>query len=173
VVVASIESVIENSSDAIFAAIFWYIVAGAPGVVMYRLTNTLDAMWGYKNKRFSSFGWFAAKFDDVLNWTPSRLTVFSFALLSHFNKVWFLSFEQGMKCSSKNAGPVMAAGACALNIKLGGTACYNGEKINKPELGCGEEASVLDVKRALVLIDKVLLLWLSILIFAGLLLEFI
>lgn len=171
VVNASIESVIENSSDAIFAAIFWFMLAGAPGVLVYRLANTLDAMWGYKNDRYIYFGWAAARFDDVLNGLPARLTVFSFAVLSRFTKVWSLAFEQGLKCSSKNAGPVMAAGAAALNIKLGGQAYYQGEAISKPELGCGNNASVKDIRRALTLVDKTLLLWLAVLIVFSLLFE--
>jgi len=161
---------IENSNDAIFGVIFWYLLAGAPAVVIYRLVNTLDAMWGYKNSRFRQFGWAAARLDDVLNWLPARLTVASFALVSVFDgkkiqparllEVWQLAFNQGLKCSSKNAGPVMAAGAAALKIKLGGKAEYNGVAIDKPVLGCGNDAQIKDIQRGLSLIDKSLLAWL-------------
>ncbi len=173
VTTACIESVIENSNDAIYGAIFWFVILGAPGALMYRLANTLDAMWGYKNSRFLSFGWAAAKFDDVLNWLPARLTVLSFAVLSRFTEVWNLAFKQGMQCSSKNAGPVMAAGACALKIKLGGLAYYHGEKICKPELGCGHEAQPDDIKRALKLTDKVLVLWVFALVLISFLMEMV
>ncbi|VAW73795.1 Adenosylcobinamide-phosphate synthase, partial [hydrothermal vent metagenome] len=167
VIIACLESIIENSNDAIFGVIIWYLIGGAPGVLVYRLVNTLDAMWGYKNERFLYFGWAAARLDDVLNWLPARLSVFSFALVargSEFNKVWQTAFQQGGKCSSKNAGPVMSAGACALNIKLGGKARYNGVSINKPDLGYGNQAGISDIKHALLLIDKTLLLWLGVLV---------
>jgi len=168
---ATIESVLENSNDALFGALFWFMVAGAPGVLMYRLANTLDAMWGYKNDRYLYFGWAAARFDDLLNWLPARLTVLSFSLLHGFSKVWPLAFQQGLQCSSKNGGPVMAAGACALNIKLGGSAQYEGKVINKPELGYGHAVTAIDIKRALTLVDKTLVLWIIGLIFLGLITE--
>jgi len=160
VVKAGIESVIENSNDAIFGAIFWFLIAGAPGVLMYRLVNTLDAMWGYKNKRFKRFGWVAARLDDVLNWLPARLTVLSFALSARFLQVIKTSMQQGAQCASPNAGPVMAAGACALKIKLGGDAFYQGKKISKPELGLGHEPEIQDIQRAMQLVNRTVVLWL-------------
>ncbi len=169
VIKATIESVIENSNDAVFGALFWFLIAGVPGVVIYRLVNTLDAMWGYKNKRFINFGWAAARLDDWLNWLPARLTVLSFALFGNFRKVLNMAFQQGLKCSSKNAGPVMAAGACALAIKLGGDACYQGRKISKPELGYGQTVKLDDINRSMQLVNKIVVLWLFVIIMSALL----
>ncbi|MDH5392274.1 MAG: adenosylcobinamide-phosphate synthase CbiB [Gammaproteobacteria bacterium] len=167
VITATIETVIENSNDAVFAAIFWYLIAGAPGVLCYRLVNTLDAMWGYKNKRFLGFGWAAAKFDDVLNWIPARLTVITFAFFGCFNKVLRTAFAQGALCSSPNAGPVMAAGASSLNIRLGGAAYYQQKLIAKPILGYGNMPDVSDINRAITLINKSLLLWIGVISFVA------
>ena len=170
IIIATIESVFENSNDALFGALFWFLVAGAPGALMYRLVNTLDAMWGYRNTRYRQFGWAAARLDDVLNWLPARITVFCFSILSHFFIVWPLAFKQGLKCSSFNGGPVMAAGAVALNIKLGGIAHYDGKVIEKPLLGGKNVATATDIKRALHLMNKALMLWIGVLFFAGLIL---
>lgn len=160
VAAATTESVLENGSDAVFAALFWFAVLGAPGVVLYRLANTLDAMWGYRNDRFHRFGWAAARLDDLLNWLPARLVALTYALLGNTRQAWSCWRRQAPQWDSPNAGPVMAAGAGALNVRLGGAAIYHGELHERPLLGAGRPAVADDIDRALRLVRGGVWLWL-------------
>lgn len=157
---ATIESVLENGSDAIFAAIFWYVIFGAWGVIFYRLSNTLDAMWGYKISRYYYFGRAAARIDDVLNWLPARLTALSYAFSGSTKKALLSWKKQAHFWNGINPGVVMASGAGALNILLGGKACYHGEVIMRTDLGCGREPQVEDIHRAILLVYKSIATWL-------------
>lgn len=161
---AGTESVLENGSDAVFAALFWFLVGGAPGVVLYRLSNTLDAMWGYRNARFERFGWAAAKIDDALNYVPARLVALSYALLGKTALALRCWQRQAPQWDSPNAGPVMAAGAGALGVSLGGAAEYHGELHQRPALGEGPPPRARDIERALNLVYAGVLLWLALLL---------
>ena len=157
---ASCESVLENGADAIFAAIFWYLVAGVPGVLMYRLVNTLDAMWGYKNARFYHFGYVAAKVDDMMNLIPARLTGISYALAGHTAAAFKSWHRQQGLYKSPNAGLVMAAGAGALGITLGGAAYYHGQLQQRPSLGIGTGAIKADhIDACCRLVNRSLVIW--------------
>lgn len=156
---ATIESVLENGSDAVFAALFWFLVLGAPGAVLYRLSNTLDAMWGYKNDRYLHFGWAAARFDDVMNYLPARLAALTYLLLGHATNGWRCWRTQAPTWYSPNAGPVMAAGAGALGVSLGGGARYHGQWKERPPLGCGPTPTHEDISRAVRLVNRGMWLW--------------
>ena len=131
----NVDSVLENGADAIFAPLVWFVLLGPFGILLHRLANTLDAMWGYKNQRYQNFGWAAARLDDVLNWLPARLTAVSYAALGDYRLGLFAWRHQAHLLDSPNAGPVMAAGAGALNLELGGPARYHGQLKNKPWFG--------------------------------------
>ncbi len=161
---AATESALENGSDALFAPLFWFALAGAPGVVLYRLVNTLDAMWGYRNTRFRHFGWAAARLDDLLNLIPARLTALTYALAGSTASALRCWLRQGHAWESPNAGPVMAAGAGALEVSLGGPACYDMVLHDRPLLGVGNPPHSHDIRRALQLVQRTLLIWLAILL---------
>jgi len=167
---ATIESLLENGNDAIFAALFWLGLLGAPGIVLYRLSNTLDAMWGYRNERFEYFGKFTARVDDVLNYIPARICALLYALCASSNnhrKSAFTAWKtQAHNWYSPNAGVVMATGAGALGLRLGGSAIYHNKLKERPNLGNGDEAQASDIIRAIKLLNhSVYLLAISLITF--------
>ena len=159
---ATIESTLENGSDAIFAPLFWFAIGGAPAVVFYRLSNTLDAMWGYRTTRFIYFGRAAARLDDVLNYIPARLTAFTYACLGHFQKALKCWHTQAHHCKSPNGGPVMSSGAGALALQLGGPTFYHGELKDCPVIGCGERPHARNIIQAIQLVQRGACVWLLI-----------
>jgi len=150
---ATVESVAENTSDAVVAPLLWGAVAGVPGLLAYRAVNTLDAMVGHRSERYLRFGWAAARLDDVANLAPARLTAALTTLLapvvgghpSQARRVWS---RDGGKHPSPNAGPVEAAFAGALGRTLGGTLAYSGRVEHRPLLGDGPAPEVADIARA-------------------------
>jgi adenosylcobinamide-phosphate synthase len=159
---AVIESVAENTSDAIVAPLLWGAVAGLPGLAAYRAVNTLDAMVGYRSPRYLRFGWASARLDDAANWIPARVTA---ALTITCAPV--VSRAKGRpgpgsatsalravvrygKCHpSPNAGRCEAAFAGALGVRLGGTNVYGGVTEIRPELGEGRAPEPEDIRRAI------------------------
>ena len=164
---AGVESVLENGNDAIFGALFWFALLGGPGALLFRLANTLDAMWGYRTERFNLFGRCAARFDDALNWLPARLTALTYALLGRTRNALTCWRMQAPSWESPNAGPVMSAGAGSLGVLLGGAAIYHGREEIRPPLGAGPAPMAADLGRAITLIRHSLLLWLAVFLLTG------
>ena len=156
---ATVESVLENGNDAIFGAIFWFVLFGGAGAVVFRLANTLDAMWGYRTPRFLYFGWAAARLDDLLNLIPARLTALSYALCGHTKSALKCWSTQASTWYSPNAGPVMSAGAGALQVTLGGNAVYHGAAKQRPTLGIGALANPQHILNAVNLVRRSVALW--------------
>jgi len=167
VAAAATESVLENGNDAVFGALFWFAVLGAPGALLYRLANTLDAMWGYRTARYENFGWAAARIDDGLNYVPARLTAFSYTLLGQTRRAWRCWRTQAKLWDSPNAGPVMAAGAGALGVQLGGAAPYDGVWESRPDLGEGDLPDANAIRRSLALVRRSVVLWLVVAFLCG------
>lgn len=150
---AAVESVAENTSDAVVAPLVWGAVAGVPGLLGYRAVNTLDAMVGHRSARHLRFGWAAARADDVLNVVPARLTAALATALAPVVggrpraalRAWR---RDGHKHPSPNAGPVEAAFAGALGRTLGGRLSYAGRVEDRPLLGDGPAPQVADIARA-------------------------
>ena len=150
---ATIESVAENTSDAIVAPLMWGAVAGLPGLLAYRAVNTLDAIVGHHSPRHENFGWAAARADDVVNWAPARLTGLLAAACAPAvggrpGETWRAMRRDGARHPSPNAGRCEAAFAGALGVRLGGTNVYDGETEHRPSLGRGREPEPGDIRRA-------------------------
>ncbi|HUZ24818.1 MAG TPA: cobalamin biosynthesis protein [Streptosporangiaceae bacterium] len=150
---AVIESVAENSGDAIVAPLVWGSAAGLPGLTVYRAVNTLDAMVGYRSPRLARFGSASARLDDVANWVPARLTALLTAACAplvggHPGRAWRTARAYGSQHPSPNAGWCEAAFAGALGLRLGGSNSYGGVAERRPELGDGRVPEVADIARA-------------------------
>jgi adenosylcobinamide-phosphate synthase len=155
IVRATIESVAENTSDAVVAPLFWGAVAGLPGLFCYRAANTLDAMVGHHNRRYEQFGWATARADDVANFVPARLTAALAAVLApvvsgEVRAALHVIARDGRRHPSPNAGMAEAAFAGALGIRLGGCNDYRSRVEYRPVLGGeGRTPVTVDVARAM------------------------
>ena len=155
----AIEAVLENGSDCVLSPIFWYLLLGAPGALMFRLANTLDAMWGYKTERYLYFGQTAARIDDFLNWIPARLTAIGYAFSGKLSCSISCMKYQTAESEGPNAGLVMAAGGGALGIQLGGPVIYHGKLDQRPILGQGREVETEDIVRSIRLVWRTIGIW--------------
>jgi adenosylcobinamide-phosphate synthase len=155
---AAIESLAESTSDGVIAPLFFLIIGGLPGIALYKATNTADSMIGHKTERHLEFGWAAARFDDLLNLIPARLTALLIAGAAFFVKgahpeaAWSTALSDAKKHESPNAGWPEAAFAGALGFSLGGPRYYEGELVDLPSFGTGRaDLGPADIDRALIL----------------------
>ena len=135
---AALETLAENLSDGVIAPLFWYLLLGVPGMMAYKMVNTLDSMIGYKNERYLEFGQIAARLDDLANYIPARLTAWlMLAVSGNLNKMDFVK-RFGPAHASPNSGYPESALAAILNCRFGGTHDYFGKPVEKPYIGTNE-----------------------------------
>ena len=132
---AALETLSENLSDGVIAPMFWFALLGLPGMMAYKMVNTLDSMIGYKNERYLEFGRIAAQIDDIANFIPARLTAYLMLLVSgNWDKRSFVQ-QFGPQHASPNSGYPESALAAILNCQFGGTHDYFGKPVEKPLIG--------------------------------------
>ena len=170
---AALESLAENTSDGIVAPVFWYAVAGLPGIAVYKAINTADSMIGHKSETYLHFGWAAARLDDLVNLPCSRLTgvLFAAARPQRFQETFAVMRRDAPQHQSPNAGWPEAAMAAALDVKFGGPRSYQGEPVELPWMGEGRATLTRhDIKRGLKLYGRAMWLLFAALAVLGLIL---
>jgi adenosylcobinamide-phosphate synthase len=158
---AALESLAESFNDGIVAPAFWFLIAGLPGLFVYKILNTADSLIGHKEERWRAFGWAAARADDVANLVPARIAgaLLVFAGMGGLG----VMFSDASKHASPNAGWPEAAMAGALGIRLGGPATYDGVLHQRPVFGTGPAPRVAELARGLrIYVFACGLLWLAI-----------
>ena len=141
---AALETLAENLSDGVVAPMFWFALLGLPGMMAYKMVNTLDSMVGYKNERYFEFGQIAATLDDIANYIPARLTAWlMLAVSGNLNKMDFVR-RFGPAPASPNSGYPETALAAIWNSRFGGTHDYFGKPVEKPYIGTNERAFVME-----------------------------
>jgi adenosylcobinamide-phosphate synthase len=154
---AAVESVAENTSDAVVAPLLWMAALGPAGAAGYRAINTLDAMVGHRDERHLRFGWAAARLDDAANWIPARVTALLVVALARGRRraAWRAAFVDGARHPSPNAGRAEGAFAGALGVRLGGVNRYAHGIEERPPLGDGAAPGTADIARAVSLAGRV------------------
>lgn len=172
---ADVETVAENTADGVIAPLFYIILFGAPGGLMYKMVNTMDSMLGYKNEKYKDLGFFPANIDDVFNYIPARITgllmclssIFKFDIRNGFK----IMFRDRKKHASPNSAYSEAAVAGLLNIQLGGNSTYFGKTVEKPTIGDNikaiERDDIRDTIEIMYRTEFLLILLYGIILFIG------
>ena len=129
---SAIESAAENFSDGIIAPLFWFLIGGLPGILIYKFVNTSDSMIGYKNIQYNQFGWAAARLDDLLNWIPARLSGLLICIVHQNNSALNIMWRDAKLHRSPNAGWPESAMAGVLDVSISGPRSYEGVIKNYP-----------------------------------------
>ena len=135
---AALETLAENLSDGVIAPLFWFALLGTPGMLAYKMVNTLDSMIGYRTERYKDFGCWAARIDDVANYIPARLTALLMVIASGRLSLVKFVWKNGRRHASPNSGYPEAALAGILNCRFGGPHIYFGELFDKPYIGTND-----------------------------------
>ena len=151
---AALETLAENLSDGVIAPLFWYFLLGVPGMLAYKMVNTLDSMIGYRNVRYKDFGCWAARIDDVANYLPARLTALLMVLVSGRWTLLKFVAHYGRMHASPNSGYPEAALAGILNCRFGGPHDYFGETVYKPFIGSNPRPVNSDDMRRAIRINR-------------------
>jgi len=153
---AAIETLAENASDGVIAPLFWLVIFGLPGIVVYKVINTADSMVGHLDERYRQFGWASARTDDLANWIPARLTALLFVAASAVlpgaspQRALATAFRDAGRHRSPNAGWPESAMAGALGFGLGGPRSYEGRMVDLPAMGDGRrDLAAADIGEAL------------------------
>jgi adenosylcobinamide-phosphate synthase len=160
-----LETLAENLSDGVIAPLFWYMLLGVPGMMAYKMVNTLDSMIGYKTDRYRDFGCWAAHIDDIANYIPARLTALLMILgywllaISHWPKAKsqkLIAFvrQYGPRHASPNSGYPEAALAGILNCRFGGPHNYFGQLFDKPYIGTNDRPLTTDDMKTAVRVNR-------------------
>ena len=146
---AALETLAENLSDGVVAPLFWFAILGVPGMMAYKMVNTLDSMIGYKTTRYRAFGCWAAHIDDIANYVPSRLTALMMLIVAGKMRVLPFTTWFGRQSTSQNSGYPEAALAGILDCRFGGPHTYFGEYFDKPYIGTNpRELTTADMEYA-------------------------
>jgi len=166
---AVIESLAENSVDAVVAPVFWAVLGGAPGALAYRAVNTMDAMVGHRSPRYERYGWASARLDDVANYLPARIFAVLVAVVrpALARAVFDLVRRDAGAHPSPNAGVAETAMAAVLGVELGGPLRYGDRVERRPALGQGPRPQPADVPAAISVADRAELLLVGLLLVAA------
>ena len=151
---AALETLAENLSDGVIAPLFWYMLLGIPGMMAYKMVNTLDSMIGYKTDRYRDFGCWAAHIDDIANYIPARLTALLMVVAAGKPRLTAFVRQNGQNHASPNSGYPEAALAGILNCRFGGPHYYFGQLFDKPYIGTNDRPLTTDDMKTAVRVNR-------------------